>query len=77
MEGLVEFIAKSLVNKKDEVSVNSEIQDNITILHVKVAPEDVGKVIGKSGKIAKAIQTVVLAMEDDRVKNIRISIDER
>ena len=58
---LVEFVVKSLVDAPDEVSVNVIEGEKSTILELKVAQEDVGKVIGKQGRIAKAIRTVVKA----------------
>ena len=70
MKELVEIIAKSLVDNPDMVHVNEVSGEQSTILELKVAPEDMGKVIGKQGRIAKAIRTVVKAAaikEDKRV----------
>jgi hypothetical protein len=61
MRELVEFIAKSLVDNPEEVIVTEKKRDKTIILELKVAQEDMGKVIGKSGKIAKALRTVVNA----------------
>ena len=61
MKELVEIIAKALVEKPEEVSVNEFIDGDAVILELKVAEEDMGKVIGKQGRIAKAIRTVVKA----------------
>ena len=58
---LVEFVVKSLVDAPDEVSVNVIEGEKSTILELKVAKEDVGKVIGKQGRIAKAIRTILSA----------------
>ena len=58
---LVEFVVKSLVDSPDEVSVNVIEGEKSTILELKVAQEDVGKVIGKQGRIAKAIRTILSA----------------
>lgn len=58
---LVEFVVKSLVDVPDEVSVNVIEGEKSTILELKVAQEDVGKVIGKQGRIAKAIRTILSA----------------
>ena len=55
---LVEFVVKSLVDVPEEVSVNVIEGEKSTILELKVAQEDVGKVIGKQGRIAKAIRTI-------------------
>jgi predicted RNA-binding protein YlqC (UPF0109 family) len=70
---LVELIAKSLVDHPEEVFVDeSEDGDNLTI-SLRVAPSDMGKVIGRQGRIAKAMRTVVkaAAVRDGR----RISVD--
>ena len=58
---LVEFVVKSLVDAPDEVSVNVIEGEKSTTLELKVAQEDVGKVIGKQGRIAKAIRTILSA----------------
>ena len=58
---LVEFVVKSLVDFPEEVSVNVIEGEKSTILELKVAQEDVGKVIGKQGRIAKAIRTILSA----------------
>jgi predicted RNA-binding protein YlqC (UPF0109 family) len=56
---LVEIIAKHLVDNPDEVKVKETEGDRSIIIELSVAPEDMGKVIGKQGRIAKAIRTVV------------------
>ena len=61
MKDLVEVIAKSLVDNPSEVQVNEIQGEQDLILELRVAPEDMGKVIGKQGRIAKAIRTVVKA----------------
>jgi uncharacterized protein len=58
---LVEYIVKSLVDVPDEVSINVVEGEKSTILELKVASEDIGKVIGKQGRIAKAIRTILSA----------------
>ena len=68
MKELLEIIAKNLVDNPEQVSV-SEIKGECSIvLELKVAPDDMGKVIGKQGRIAKAIRTVVkaAAVHDDK-----------
>ena len=60
-QDLVEYIVKSLVDIPDEVSINVIEGEKSTILELKVASEDVGKVIGKQGRIAKAIRTILSA----------------
>lgn len=61
MKELLETLAKSLVDYPDEVSVTEVEGDRATILELRVANEDMGKVIGKQGRIAKAIRTIVKA----------------
>lgn len=58
---LVEYIVKSLVDFPDDVAVNVIEGEKSTILELKVATEDIGKVIGKQGRIAKAIRTILSA----------------
>jgi uncharacterized protein len=68
MKELLETIAKALVDYPDEVSVNEVEGERSLILELKVSKEDMGKVIGKQGRIAKAIRTVVkaAAIKDDK-----------
>ena len=61
MKDLVEIIAKSLVDNPNEVHVNEIQGEQDLVLELRVAPEDMGKVIGKQGRVAKAISTVVKA----------------
>jgi len=61
MKELLEHIAKSLVDHPEEVSVNEVQGEHSVILELKVAEDDMGKVIGKQGRIAKAIRTVMKA----------------
>ena len=61
MKELVEVIAKALVSNPDEVVVTEREDDKGTVVELKVAASDMGKVIGKQGRIAKAIRSVVKA----------------
>ncbi|HOK63049.1 MAG TPA: KH domain-containing protein [Soehngenia sp.] len=74
MGELVEFIAKSLVDNPDEVKVNEIEGSQSVIIELKVAPEDMGKVIGKQGRIAKAIRTVVKAAAIKQNKRVVVEI---
>ena len=70
MKELVEVIAKALVDHPEEVSVNEKNEGRTIVLELHVAEGDMGKVIGKQGRIAKAIRSVVkaaAAKEDKRV----------
>ncbi|MBQ9708278.1 MAG: KH domain-containing protein [Firmicutes bacterium] len=61
MVELVSAIAKSLVEHPEAVEVSEKLSEGTTVIELKVAPDDMGKVIGKQGRIAKAIRTVVKA----------------
>ena len=61
MQELVEYLAKGLVDKPDEVRVERVERDGALVLELRVAAEDVGKVIGRQGRIARALRTIVRA----------------
>jgi predicted RNA-binding protein YlqC (UPF0109 family) len=61
VEELVEYLAKGLVDKPDEVRVERVERDGAIILELHVAPDDVGKVIGRQGRVARALRTLVRA----------------
>ncbi len=61
MKELIEYIARSLVDKPSDVSVNEVVGEKTTVLELKVAKEDLGKVIGKQGKTARAMRTILSA----------------
>ena len=61
MPELVEFLARSLVDDPDAVRVEREERDDALVLHLHVAPDDVGKVIGRHGRIARALRAIVRA----------------
>ena len=61
MRALVEDIAKALVDQPDQVSVQAVERDEATVLELKVAPGDLGKVIGKQGRTARSIRTLLAA----------------
>ena len=74
MENLVEYIVKQLVNQKDQVNVSRVERDDATVIEVRVAQEDMGKIIGKQGKIARAIRTVVKAASSKEEKRVIVDI---
>jgi predicted RNA-binding protein YlqC (UPF0109 family) len=65
---LIEFLVKELVDEPDQVSVTEITQDDASTLEVRVAPNDLGKVIGRQGRNANALRNVVktVAMKDKR-----------
>jgi len=71
---LVEIIAKALVDHPEQVTVNQVEGKQSVIIELKVAPEDMGKVIGKQGRIAKAIRTVVKAAAAKEGKRVVVEI---
>jgi predicted RNA-binding protein YlqC (UPF0109 family) len=58
---LVEFVAKSLVDNADAVHIRTHERDQSTIIELEVAPDDLGKVIGRQGRTARAIRTLLAA----------------
>ena len=70
---MVEVIAKALVTKPDEVNVTEEMDGDTIVVKLRVADDDIGKIIGKSGRIAKAIRTVVRAAAIKQ--NLKVSVE--
>jgi predicted RNA-binding protein YlqC (UPF0109 family) len=74
MKELVEYVAKSLVDDPSQVSV-TEIQDgNAVVLELRVAPEDMGRVIGRNGRVANALRTLLRVLSSKRGKRINLEI---
>jgi len=71
---LIEFIAQSLVTETDKVDVTTIEGDRSTILELKVSEEDVGKVIGKYGRIAKAMRNILSAVSTSSGKRFVLEI---
>lgn len=74
MKDLVSVIAKSLVDHPEEVKVSEKESDGVIVVELRVLPEDMGKVIGKQGRIAKAIRTVVKAASSKGKKKVVVDI---
>ena len=74
MKELVEVIAKSLVDDPDSVVVTEREEKKATVLELRVADSDMGKVIGKQGRIAKAIRSVVKAASSRLEKKVMVEI---
>ena len=74
MKEVLEVLAKSLVDSPDDVSVTEVEGERETVLELRVAGDDMGKVIGKQGRIAKAIRTVVKAAASRENKRVMVEI---
>lgn len=74
MKALIESIVASLVDYPDDIVVKETEEDIKIVYHLTVNQEDIGKVIGKNGRIAKAIRTVVYAAKTDGNKRIYLDI---
>ncbi|HIV85639.1 MAG TPA: KH domain-containing protein [Candidatus Monoglobus merdigallinarum] len=74
MKELLEFIAKSLVSEPDAVEVELVEKEGLTVLKLHVAEGDMGKVIGKQGRIAKAIRTVIKSAGNRIDKKVVVDI---
>ncbi|APC48656.1 KH domain-containing protein [Virgibacillus halodenitrificans] len=74
MKALIETIVTSLVDHPEDIVVTETEENEKVVYHLSVNQEDVGKVIGKNGRIAKAIRTVVYAAKTDSGKRIYLDI---
>ncbi|WP_031515347.1 KH domain-containing protein [Desulfofalx alkaliphila] len=74
MKELVEILAKALVDQPDKVDVKVIEKEKIVQIELRVAPEDMGKVIGKQGRIARAIRAVVKAAATKQRKKVSVEI---
>jgi hypothetical protein len=73
---LVEYLARRLVEKPDEVRVEEDDEDGDLVIRLHVAPEDIGRVIGRSGRIARALRTVVRACGAREDRRVLLEIDD-
>ena len=73
-EQLIEFIAKSLVDHPEAVRLEESTDDRGTVLNLTVAQDDVGKVVGKHGRIVRAMRTLMAACSDRRRGRVSLSI---
>ena len=76
MKELVEFIIKNLVSEPDAVVVTEEVKDRETVYNVKIAEEDFGRIIGRSGKVATAIRTVVRTSAKKAKKRVFVRFEK-
>ena len=76
MKALIEFVAKSLVDHPDQVEVKEVEGEQTTVLELKVAQDDLGKVIGKQGRMARALRTILSAASTKAKKRTVLEILE-
>ena len=76
MKEMIEYIAKALVDNPDEVQVSEVTGDQTSVLELKVAKEDLGKVIGKQGRSARAMRTILSAAATKLKKRTVLEIIE-
>jgi uncharacterized protein len=76
MKELIEYIAKALVDNPDQVQVSEVSGDQTSVLELKVAKEDLGKVIGKQGRSARAMRTILSAASTKLKKRMVLEIIE-
>lgn len=72
MEEILKTIIESLVEKKDDISIVKEEKDRVTIFKVKVSKDEMGKVIGKQGKIAQSIRTLMRSVAAKEQKKVEV-----
>ena len=76
LKDLVEFMAKSLVDNPDDVDVNEVVGEQTTVVELRVAKEDLGKVIGKQGRTARSMRTILNAASTKLQKRSVLEIIE-
>ncbi len=76
MKDLIKYIAQALVDKPDEVAVSEVVGEQTSVIELRVAKEDLGKVIGKQGKTAKAMRTILSASSSKLHKRSVLEIIE-
>ena len=74
MKELLIYIAKNLVNDPDAVNVTETVQDSEVVFQLRVAPDDMGKVLGRHGRIAKEIRTLMKAAGNRENKKVTVDI---
>lgn len=74
MEQLVEYVAKSLVDDPTEVQVKRRDSATALIIELRVAPADMGRIIGRSGRVANALRTLLRAAETPKSKRIILKV---
>ena len=77
IKNLIKFVVETFAEKKDEIEYEFEEKDTVIEVTVKLDPSDMGKVIGKQGKIAKALSTLVSASTPRGAKRYAVEIKEK
>ncbi|MCR4421522.1 MAG: KH domain-containing protein [Spirochaetales bacterium] len=72
----IEYIAKSIVDYPEDVRINVVEGEKTTLLELKVNPKDIGKIIGKSGSIIKALRTLLSSLDSKNGRHIALEIKE-
>ena len=74
-EELVRYIAENLVNDAEKVTLNTKKKGRTVVIELNVSPDDMGRVIGKSGRVANAIRALLRAATDQRRKRVILEIE--
>ena len=74
MKELLTYVARNLVEHPDQVTVTETVEDGETVLELQVAPEDMGKVIGRQGRIAKEIRTLIRSVAQRTGQRVCVEI---
>ena len=78
LEGLLSFLVKALVEQKDDVQLKRTDADGVSLYELKVAPQDIGKVIGRDGRTVNAMRTLLAAAAQKRGERAKLEIlDDR
>ena len=76
MKDIVEYIVKSLVKEKDQVSLRESEENGETVIYVSVAEDDIGRVIGRKGKIASSIRAIIKSISSRQNKKVYVKFGE-
>ena len=74
MKELLTYIVRNLVNDPDSITITETVQDDSVVYELRVAPEDMGRVIGRHGRIAKEIRTLMKATGNRENKKVSVEI---
>ncbi len=77
MKELLQSIIEELVDHRDQVTIETVESSSVSVFEIKVAPDDVGKVIGKSGRTASAIRTIIISIARKHGKDAIIKFNDR